>query len=183
MVSTAKLKYSKKDLNEKKTDDIFNFLRRPVKGCKRFRKRICGREEKNIPHNIVKFANNTETVIGYELSKKLNGFWNRSYFSTDTRTFLFKVHNNTAGYNNVVAHFVQGHSPNCTFCDISHNPDIENETPLHLFYACPTSERFLESIFTWILGTPTIVSRQEFFVGFNLPNFRQNDMLDILSAL
>ncbi|MFN9939238.1 MAG: hypothetical protein ACK56I_07165, partial [bacterium] len=47
-----------------------------VKGCKRYRKRIIGKEEENVPHNIVKFASNTETVIGYENSKKLNNFWN-----------------------------------------------------------------------------------------------------------
>ena len=183
LASNAKLKYTKKESLEMKTCNLESFLKRPVKGCKRFRKRIEGREDKNIPHNIVKFASNTETIIGYEKSKKLNSVWNKTFFSNPLRTFLFKLHNNTAGYNNVVSHFVQGHSPNCTFCDLLGNQDVEDETPLHLFYACEISERFIESIFSWILGEPANITRQELFVDFNRQDHTKNDFLDIISIL
>jgi hypothetical protein len=183
MASTAKLKYSKKDPNEKKTCTISDFLRRGVKGCKRYRKRIIGKEEENVPHNIVKFASNTETVIGYENSKKLNNLWNTSFFSNETRTFLFKLHNNTLGYNNAVAHFVPGHSPNCTFCDIVGNQDVEDETPLHLLFSCRISENFIDEIFSWFLGERANISRQEFFVTFNRTDHRKNEPLFIFAVL
>jgi hypothetical protein len=179
----AKLKYLKKDTNEKKITTIGDFMRRGVKGCKRYRKRILGKEEQNVPHNIVKFASYTETIIGYENSKKLNNVWNTSFLSNETRTFLFKLHNNTLGYNNAVAHFVPGHSPNCTFCDAVGNQDVEDETPLHLFFACRISENFVDEIFTWYLGERANVTRQEFFVTFNRADHRKNEPLFIFSAL
>jgi hypothetical protein len=183
MASNAKLKYLKKDPNEKKTCTISDFLRRGIKGCKRYRKRIIGKEEENVPHNIVKFASNTETVIGYENSKKLNNLWNTSFLSNDTRTFLFKLHNNTLGYNNAVAHFVPGHSPNCTFCDIVGNQDVEDSTPLHLFFACRISENFIDEIFSWFLGKRANITRQEFFVTFNRTDHRKNEPLFIFAGL
>jgi len=99
------------------------------------------------------------------------------------RTFLFKLHNNTAGYNNAVAHFVPGHSPNCTFCDIIENPDVEDETPLHLFLTCSVSERFVEDFFSWVLSEPANITRQEFFVSFSRPDHRKNYALFLISAL
>jgi hypothetical protein len=183
IASNSKLKYSKKNVAEIKTTALSDFINRKVKGCRRYRKKIVGKEECFIPHNIVKFASNTETVINYEQSKKLNGIWNKAVFSNSTRTFLFKLHNNTAGYNTAVAHFIPGHSRNCTFCDIAGNQDEEDETPLHLFFACPTSERFIESVFSWVLGEPTNISRQEFFVHFNRPDHRKNEALFLISAL
>jgi exonuclease III len=183
IASNAKLKYEKKISSEKKTTELSDYLNRKVKGCKRYRKKITGTEEKNIPHNIVKFASNTETVIGYDDSKKLNSVWASSVLSNSARTFLFKLHNNTAGYNSAVAHFVHGHSPNCTFCDVVENQEVESETPLHLFYSCLVSERFVEEIFSWILGAPANVTRQEFFVSFNRPDHRKNEVLFLLSAL
>jgi hypothetical protein len=183
IASNAKLKYSKKNPAEIKTTALVDFLNRKVKGCRRYRKKMVGKEEEFIPHNIVKFASNTDTIINYEQSKKLNGIWNKAVLSNSTRTFLFKLHNNTAGYNTAVAHFIPGHSRNCTFCDITGNQDEEDETPLHLFYACPTSERFIESVFSWVLGEPANISRQEFFVQFNKPDHRKNEALFLISTL
>ena len=183
LASNAKLKYSKKEPLEKKTVNLETYLNRRTRGCKRYRRKIIGKELENIPHNIVKFASNTDTIIGYESSKKLNSIWNVNYFSNQMRTFLFKLHNNTAGYNNVVAHFVRGHSPNCTFCDLIDNPEEEHENPLHLFYSCTVSEIFIERIFSWILGTAANVSRQEFFVNFSRADTTKNETLFIISML
>jgi DNA-binding LacI/PurR family transcriptional regulator len=101
-----------------------------------------------LPHNIVKFDSNTETIIYYEQSKKL-GFWNRAVLSNSTCTFLFIFYDNTAGYNTAVAHFIPGHSRNCTFFNITGNQDEEDETRLHLFFAWLTSECFIETVFSW----------------------------------
>jgi hypothetical protein len=183
LASNAKLKYLKKDISEKKTVDLNTYLNRKVRGCKRYRKKILGKELENIPHNIVKFSSNTETIIGYEESKKLNSIWSVAYFSNQMRTFLFKLHNNTAGYNSAVAHFVHGHSSNCTFCDLIENQEEESETPLHLFFTCSVSELFIERIFSWILGDVANISRQEFFVNFNRPAHQKNEVLFIISML
>jgi hypothetical protein len=63
------------------------------------------------------------------------------------------------------------------------NQDVENETPLHLLFTCLISERFVEQIFTWILGEPANITRQEFFVSFNRPDHRKNETLLIFSTL
>jgi hypothetical protein len=52
IASNSKLKYSKKNLNEIKTTALADFFNRRVKGCKRYRKKIIGKEECYIPHNI-----------------------------------------------------------------------------------------------------------------------------------
>jgi hypothetical protein len=183
IASNAKLKYSKKEANDKKTVDIGTYLARKVKGCKRYRKKILGPEPDSVPHNLVKFSSNTETIIDLESARKINSIWNRTYLSNSTRTFLFKLHNNTAGYNQAVAHFIRGHSPNCTFCDLTGNQDVEDETVLHLFYSCITAENFIEGIFSWILGERANISRQEFFVNFNRHDHKKNEALFLISML
>ena len=94
-----------------------------------------------------------------------------------------KLHNNTLRYNNVVSHFVRGHSLNCTFCDLICNQEEESENPPHFFFACEPVSVFNENIFSWILREPANITRQEFFVGFNRQNHRNNDALFIVSAL
>jgi len=183
LASNAKLKYTKQEPIEKKTTDILTYLMRGTKGCKRYRKKIIGKLEKYIPHNIVKFASNTETIIGIKDSHSLNGVWTKNFFSCATKSFLFKLHNNTAGYNNVAAHFVRGHSPNCTFCDILLNPEEEPETPLHMFFSCEPINQFVENIFSWVLSQRANITRQEFFVGFNRQDHRKNDALFLITAL
>jgi hypothetical protein len=106
IASNAKLKYCKKELKEKKTVDFQTYLACKVKGCKRYRRKILGPEPEFVPHNLIKFSGNTETIIDFVYSRKINSVWNKLYFSNATRTFLFKLHNNTAGYNNTVAHFI-----------------------------------------------------------------------------
>jgi hypothetical protein len=100
--------------------------------------------------------------------------WANTALGNGTRTFIFKLHNNTAGYNLAVSHFVRGHSPNCTFCDILGIQEINNETPLHLFFQCSVVENLTNQIFSWILEENVEISRQEFFTVFNRANFRKN---------
>jgi hypothetical protein len=104
----------------------------------------------HIPHNIVKFCDNVDIVVGLEDSKKINQFWNTSYLNNSTRTFLFKLYNNTLGYNTTVSHFVRNHSCNCTFCDVVGNEDINDETPFHLLYDCEQVGELIDSIFKWV---------------------------------
>jgi hypothetical protein len=83
------------------------------------------------------------------MSRKVNCLWGYSYFSNDTRTFLFKIYNNTLGLNNRVAHFIRDHSPICTFCRIRLRNDAPNEDTLHLFYDCPSTESIRDEFFRW----------------------------------
>jgi hypothetical protein len=183
MCKMAKTKYLKKEGSKEKCVPVSDFMNRKKKGCKRYRKMLTGEIENYIPHNIVKFAESTETVINLETSKKLNTIWSNTALGNSTRTFLFKLHNNTLGYNQSVAHFVRGHSPNCTFCDILGNQEIVPESPLHLFFECQAVENLTNDIFSWILETNTLITRHELFTVFNRADHRKNDALNLISKI
>jgi hypothetical protein len=88
--------------------------------------------------------------------------------SKQTRTFLFKLYNNTLGYNAAVSHFVRHHSRNCTFCDIAGNQDINDETPIHIFFQCDSVSGLLEEMFKWITNDNTFdFTRKELFTFFD----------------
>jgi hypothetical protein len=186
MVETALVRYRKPATVEKTTTDVATFVNRSKKGSRRFRKILTDTITDYVPHNIVKFRDNVDVVIGLDCAKRLNSLWNTSIFSNSTRTFLFKLYNNTLGYNNAVAHFVRDHSPNCTFCDIARTPEAFNETPLHLFFNCVTVEPFIDSMFKWFVNDETFeFSRTEFFTTFDRVELSpsKNYMLTIFSKL
>jgi hypothetical protein len=78
-----------------KTEPVESFFQRWKKGSKLIRKIIAGPLSINIPHNIVKFADNMEIVAGTTLSRHLIKLWTKTFFSNELRTFIFKFHNNT----------------------------------------------------------------------------------------
>jgi hypothetical protein len=129
------------------------FLAGWKKGSKKFRKFLDGLDNFYVPHNIIKYAYNTETVISVECSVKLNADWTKSFYSNEMRTFIFKLHNNTLMVNTILSHIARGISRNCTFCVLARNPDPEDETVYHLFFDCPTVEVLREEFFTWLTGT------------------------------
>jgi hypothetical protein len=139
------------------------------KGSKPIRKYLEQKKGDYIPHNIVKFSENTEIIIGSETSKVLNASWLAHFFSNELRTFQFKLINNILGLNYIISHFVPGIDRNCTLCDVAENPDPEDETPLHLFFSCNITESLLSDFFN-ILGT--VLTRQEFFC---IPTRRNRD--------
>jgi hypothetical protein len=133
---------------------------------------------------MIKFAENTEIVVNLDLSKKLNMLWTKPYFSNDTKTFIFKMHNNTIALNTVVSHFVRGVGRNCTFCDYLRNPEEEDETLLHLMYNCRPAESIRNNIFKQIMDDDSfMVHRREFFGEFNLNNNFDNEILMTVSIL
>jgi Reverse transcriptase (RNA-dependent DNA polymerase) len=150
---------------------VLNFINSWKTGSKRIRNIITNDPELFIPHNIMKFAENTEIIIGSKLGQKLNEDWNKHYLSNDMRVFIFKLHNNTLPINIILSHFVAGIGRNCTFCDITLNPFEEEETILHLFYDCATSEALREHFFYWITNDRNFTAgRREFFGVFRLAN-------------
>ncbi len=186
IVETAMVRYRKHVPTEQSTTDVATFVNRSKKGSKRFRKILTMSCGDYIPHNNVKFRDNVDAVVGLDVAKKLNSCWTQNIFSNSTRTFLFKLYNNTLGYNNAVAHFVRNHSPNCTFCDIAGTQEMFNETPLHLFFSCGISENFIDSMFKWFVDDNTFdFSRTEFFTVFDRATLTpaKNQTLTVFSKL
>jgi hypothetical protein len=98
--------------------------------------------------------------------------WTNNIFSNQEKTFIFKLHNNTLGYNNAVAHFVRGHSPFCTLCTLANNNEQAVETPLHLFFECQYVSPTMENFFKRITGNMGFLfSRREFLATFERRNF------------
>jgi Reverse transcriptase (RNA-dependent DNA polymerase) len=180
--NTATLRYGSDDYLPVKT--IENFMTEWKKGSKKIRMVLTRTRNENIPHNIIKFADNTEIVIGLEISKYLNSFWFRNYLSNAFRVFLFKLYNNTLPYNTILSHFVRNIGRNCTFCDVIGNPEVEDENVLHLFYSCTISERLRSGFYNWLTnGTIINVSRREFFGTFRENNNYLNEFLNIATRL
>jgi hypothetical protein len=85
-----------------------------------------------------------------------------------------------------VAHFVRGHSPNCTFCDVVGDQNIYAETGLHLFLECEQAEDTANYIFDKFTGINGLeYSRREYFSTFERRNFSiaKNYLLTIILKL
>jgi hypothetical protein len=165
--TTAKLRYKKKEIVHQKTTSIETFFNRKKRGSSHIRKILEKVGISGLTKNINKFAENMDIVISGEQSKNLNSLWSKTYFSNQDRTFFFKLYNNILGYNNAVAHFVQGHSPYCSFCELARLPDQNRETPVHLFFECVLVYDFLETTLKTVTGNDNFVfSRREYFTAF-----------------
>jgi hypothetical protein len=156
--------------NVKKGVDILTFCNRFKKGSKPFRRVLRNFTQEEIPRNINTYAENTQTIIGLELGQKINGLWGFSFFTNDFRIFLFKMHTNILGLNNRVAHFIRDHSPICTFCRILARGDANDESTLHLFYDCPTTEAVRNDFFVWAYNEDAnySISRNDLFLVQNV---------------
>jgi hypothetical protein len=165
--SVARIKFRKNDLDKRKTVDIATFVNMSKRGSKRFRLLMTAHTVSETPHNINKFARNMDIVINGSQSEFLNGLWTNNFFSNNMKTFLFKLHNNTLGYNNAVAHFVPNHSPGCTFCDSAGNREINIETGAHLFFECEFVGGVIDFIFDRVTSVNNFeFSRREYFATF-----------------
>jgi hypothetical protein len=154
------------------------------KGSRRFRTTICNDTKLYVPKNLVKFSSNVEIIINTDCAKKIgNHCFFRSY-SNAARTFFVKLYHNVLPYNTALSHFVRGKSRNCTFCDVRNNPEIIDETPLHLFYDCEASSNLLATLFSEMTGGEvTNLSRHEIFCCFNRYGDKRDLLLSITSKL
>ena len=100
------------------------------------------------------------------MSRLLGGFWGHNFLNNDMRVFLFKLQGGLLGLNNRVAHFIQDHSPICTFCRLRGRGDAPDETVLHLFYDCPFTEQIKNDFFRWFYmeNEEYHISRSELFL-------------------
>jgi hypothetical protein len=165
--SAAKIKYKKRDIELQKITDIVSFSFRRRRGSSHFRKLLGTTALPDTSRNINRFADIVDIVINGEQSKFLNQLWTNGLFNNRERTVLFKLYNNTLGYNAAVAHFVRNHSPICTFCDIMEEQDQNRETPVHLFFDCGSVSNIIDNAFKKLTNDPNFLfSRREFFATF-----------------
>jgi hypothetical protein len=177
---------SKREISEQKHCGIDEFLIRHRKGSGHIRKILSAYAEHGIPHNINKYSDNMDIVISVPQSKFLNKLWSLNIFTNAEKTFFFKLHNNTLGYNNIVAHFVRGHSPTCTFCDLLRTEEEFIETPLHLFYNCTVTSNVIDSVLGRTTGEDRFLfSQREFLATFERKDFSyaKNFVLTFISKL
>jgi hypothetical protein len=138
-----------------------------------------------IPHNIRKYSDNTEIIINEDDSKTLNGLWGYNFWDNSIKTFIFKLHNNTLGYNYMVTKHVPNVNKDCTFCELNRVGEECTETPLHLFFACPYVEPIVEEIYRWIYNDAEghLISRQDFFGVPKRENINDNKFLLVYNIL
>ena len=180
---TATIKYAKENGANLDNTEILTFINRFKKGSRSFRRVFCEKKNDMISNNMVRFADNTETIIGLNLSEKLNASWNISYLDNSLRTFIFKLHNNALNYNHVIAHFAENIEPYCTFCILTRNVEQERDTVLHVFFSCPITETFNERFFAWVFGNNKDIRRSEAFGFFNEANNDNNFILFVVTKI
>jgi hypothetical protein len=171
---------------EKTVCDIQTFMCRVKQGSKHIRSALGPDPTGTVPHNLLKFAESTDIVIGSEAALHINGLWGKSYLDNSTRTFLFSLHNNTIGTNARLSHFVRNHSRICTFCALTRNPHDEDENPLHLFFQCRHTEPVVLGLLSWFVDNDAFfrnITRQNFFGVFNMESNHGNIIMQLVCAL
>jgi hypothetical protein len=184
--ATARTQYKKNETNMQKSVDIITFLNRRRTGSSHLRKLTYPSIPETTPHNISKFASNLDIVITYDQSKFLNRLWTDNMFTSKEKTFFFKLHNNTLGYNVAVSHFVRGHAPYCTFCELAGVQEQNRETPLHIFYECVCISEILDIIYQRITNDIDFnFNSREYFATFDRRglSFASNSILTIASKI
>ena len=165
----------KNDSAQQTSEKFVTFFNKFKRGSKIFKNCLTPVNEDYVPHNIVKYSKTTDSVIQIKQSIGLNTLWTENHFDNSTKSFIFKLHNNSLGYNLMVSKFVRGHSPLCTFCSINRNPEDERETPLHLFFQCEMVEPVIELVFRHFLGDDyRRMERKHYFGGFEFENNFKN---------
>ena len=183
LYDTANTKYGGEARIGLDNTDLLTYVNRFKKGSRAFRRVFADKKLDTIPNNIARFAENTETIIGIELSELLNASWNINFLDNSMRTFVFKLHNTALPYNHVLAHFAENIEPYCSFFLLTRHENPERDTALHVFYSCPITERLLGTFFAWLLGDNRIVWRSEVFGVFNENNLNNNKILFIVTKI
>jgi hypothetical protein len=85
----------------------------------------------------------------------------------------------------MVANFVRNITKDCSFCILNGIGIETRETPLHLFFDCPSVEPVIKTFYNWLWNTLDVehVSRQEFFVTPNTGNLVDDKVLIIVNCI
>jgi hypothetical protein len=103
-----------------------------------------------------------EDYPGKEIAYQINCRWSKNYYSSNMRTFLFKLNHNTLGLNVRVHHINPERDEACTFCIRSKNFPAERESFAHFFWYCPSVSCVLEHFFNQYI-TFTVSKRSFLF--------------------
>ena len=80
------------------------------------------------------------------------------------------------------ARFIENIEEHCTFCLLTHEQELERETPLHIFYSCPTVENIYNRLYNTLLPG-TMVSRRLIFCPIDDKNTSRGKFLTTISIL
>jgi hypothetical protein len=85
----------------------------------------------------------------------------------------------------MVAKHVANVDKDCTFCRLNRIGEESTETPLHLFFTCPSTETIVEDIYRWLNGDveDSIISRQDFFGVPKRENKADTKLLLVVNVL
>jgi hypothetical protein len=102
----------------------------------------------------------------------VNSRWNKSYYGSEMRTFLFKLYHNTLGLNYRVHHINPEREETCTFCLKAKNLPAERESFQHFFWFCPSVYSILTE---FLVSNVTFnVSKSNYLFGTDSQgNFRE----------
>jgi hypothetical protein len=152
--------------NESKITHFSGFMSLKVKGSKNFRIVLAkaGSIKQRSKCPLVNYCHIAEIEkISTKPSMFINSFWCRPYHSSEIRTFIFKLHHNTLGLNNRVAHINPDRDPSCTFCKLTKNFPCVKESFTHLFWYCPTTTYLFEKFANEFFGAVPV--KKLFFTG------------------
>ena len=90
---------------------LTNLFNKHSQGKKTFRNILTYEKSFYIPHNIKKYSKNVDCSLNLTNSKTLCSLWKNSFMDNEMKTFCFKLHNNTLGYNYTVNKFTRNHNP------------------------------------------------------------------------
>jgi hypothetical protein len=79
----------------------------------------------------------SENYPSRDVVNSVNSRWNKSYYGSEMRTFLFKFYHNTLGLNYRVHNINPDREETCTFCVKAKNFLAERESFQHFFWFCP----------------------------------------------
>ena len=139
--------------------DIGSFLKRIKKGSKSIRKILDNQNTTATMQNntqVQTFHRLMDVRIGEDVVlEKHFSSWDKKFADNSIREFVFKFLNNCLPTNTRLSNFLDNHNRGCTFCLLKNRPPVTDETVLHLFFECDTTQSLMLNFFN------------EFFIDFN----------------
>ena len=132
---------------------ISQFLRLPFKGSKKIRSIL---DFVHVNSTFYKRITQVSTysrifeIENYDDKRAANNLaaWNTYAYPNRFKTFLFKFYSNILGTGNRVIHINPDGDVSCNFCKINLQLPAPIETPLHIFFHCPSVNRVIAQFFT-----------------------------------
>jgi hypothetical protein len=160
--SIQKTYYNEKD----KAMSLSEFFGTIKKGSKKFRTVL--QKQKNVKIKFKCPIKNYAKIVEIPdpeqtTARALNSRWQKSYYGSEIKTFLFKLYHNTLGVNGRVSHYNHEKSPACSFCTAGKNLPAEKETISHFFWHCPFTAQSINQLLNSLVNFN--VDLNNFFTG------------------